>query len=173
MKTINLISLIFIVLTLQAQTNLQTEFIEEWESTYSNKLEFEGYKLYMPTNQACIAGDFFGDKVNDYAFFIIDTSNKVKLAFIDKGESEKIRILGLKDDPFDIDDYRWAEIFKKVEKGDVLWSNYTDDFRKLSEVPENEKVILNYDALYLHAAESCGGGFVFWKDGKFNWLQQE
>lgn len=173
MKTINFIILLCAFLNAQSQTDLQTEFIKEWESNYSNKIEFEGFKLYMPTNQACIEGDFFGDNIKDFAFFIVDSSNKVKLAFIDKGVNEKIRILGLKDDPFDSDDYRWAEIFKKVQKGEVLWSNYTDDFRKLSEVPDSEKIYLNYDALYLHAAESCGGGFVFWKDGKFNWLQQE
>src|SRR5690606_13597894 len=124
----------------QSQSNDQTKFLEEWEIKYSNKNDFKEYKLYMPTNQTCILGDFFGDNTEDFAFFIVDSSNKVRIAFIDKGKNEKIRILGLKDDPFNIDDYRWAEIFKKVKKGEVLWSNYTDDFRELSEVPENEKV---------------------------------
>ena len=93
MTTINLIFLLCAFLTAKSQTNSQTEFIKAWESTYSNKLELKGYKLYMPTNQACIKGDFFGDNIKDFAFFIVDSSNKVKLAFIDKGVNEKIRIL--------------------------------------------------------------------------------
>jgi hypothetical protein len=57
--------------------------------------------------------------------------------------------------------------------GDTLWSNYEDDFRSFSEVPEDEKVVLTHDSFYAHASESCGGGFIFWKDGMWNWLQQE
>ena len=39
--------------------------------------------------------------------------------------------------------------------------------------PKNEIVQLNYDAIYVHNAEACGGGFIFWKNNKWNWLQQE
>ncbi|KAA3642659.1 MAG: hypothetical protein DWP98_13385 [Bacteroidetes bacterium] len=160
-------------LNAKAQSKEYISFISDWESTYSKLPEFNGFDLYVDANFFGIIGDFFGDNINDHVFYIIDSTNKVKLALIDKGIKQKVYILGLHDDPFDIDDYKWAEIIKKVNRGEVLWSNFTDDFRKLSEVPESEKIYLNYDALYLHAAESCGRGFVYWKSGKFHWLQQE
>ncbi|MDG1913131.1 MAG: hypothetical protein P8I55_00905 [Crocinitomix sp.] len=62
---------------------------------------------------------------------------------------------------------------KIIINGDTLWSNYTDDWRRIEEVPENELVQLQYNAIFAHAAEACGGGFIFWKDDKWNWLQQE
>lgn len=69
--------------------------------------------------------------------------------------------------------FSWADVFSKVNRGNPLWSNYEDDFRNFEDVPEDEIVRLDYDAMYVHVAEACGGGFIFWKDGKFNWLQQE
>lgn len=156
-----------------AGTNSCDVFEAEWKSTYAKRPEFQGFQLHRPAAPHCIHGDFFGDGTADYAFFLKAGDGKVKLAFIDRGPELKIHILGLEDDPFEMDNYRWAEVFEKVDPNEVLWSNYTGDFRELSEVPENERIYLSYDALYLHAAESCGGGFVFWKDGRFQWLQQE
>jgi nicotinamide mononucleotide (NMN) deamidase PncC len=37
-------------------------------------------------------------------------------------------------------------------------SNYEEGFRTYKEVPENEKIKLTYDAIYIHEAESCSGG---------------
>ena len=50
---------------------------------------------------------------------------------------------------------------------------YEGDFIDYEDVPESKKVRLSYHALYMHCAECCGGGFVYWKNGQFNWLQQE
>jgi len=151
----------------------QSDFIQKWDQEYSKLDIIQGMKLYPEYHPQYIKGDFFGDGIDDYALLVTDTTGRVKIVFIDKIDSRKIQILGNENDPFKSYNYRWAEIFEKVEKGKVLWSNYIDDFRTLSDVPDNERVYLNYNALYLHAAESCGGGFVYWKDGGFHWLQQE
>ena len=97
---------------------------------------------------------------------------KTHIIFINKGKTDTFKILGI-NDALKNTDYSWAGIFKKVNNGEVLWSNYEDDFIEFEDVPENKKVRLNYDALFVHAEESCGGGFIFWEDGQFNWLQQE
>lgn len=160
-------------LSLFGQQIDSTHFIAKWEKEYSKQPEFSGFTLYKNINPFYLTGDFFGDENLDIVFFIEGENNKVKLAFINHGIETQIHILGTENDPFNIDDYKWAGIFKKINNNDVLWSNYIDDFRPLKDVPESEKVYLNYNAIYLHALESCGGGFIYWKDGKFNWLQQE
>lgn len=102
-----------------------------------------------------------------------NTEGETKIGFIDYGEKTKIHLLGNDDDPFYIRNYGWIGVFEKINPGEALWSNYGEDFIDFENVPEDKKVRLTYNALYIHASESCGGGFIYWKDGKFNWLPQE
>jgi len=136
--------------------------------------EFDDYTLitdeYIPQTQ--IEGDFFGDNTDDIAV-LVRKNNLIHIGIIDYGTDTLIKFIGDTEDNLKRDDYSWIGIFKSVPSGDTLWSNYVDDFRDLEEVPFDERVVLNYDAIYAHASESCGGGFIFWKDNKWNWLQQE
>ncbi len=150
-----------------------SDFIEKWEKEYSHLELLQDLSLYPEENPRYLKGDFFGDGIDDYVFCVLDGEDKVKIVFINEGSERSIQFLGKENDPFGMDDYSWAGIFEKVEKGDVLWSNYTEDRREFKDVPENEKVYLKYNALFMHAAEACGGGFVYWKDDAFHWLQQE
>ena len=120
-----------------------------------------------------LKGDFFGDKVADDVFLVKAPDNSVKICFIDYGGKTQIRLLGNGEDDLGSNSYDWAEVFHKVNPGTTLWANYEDDYVDFDDVPESKKVHLNYNAIYAHLAEACGGGFIFWKDGKFNWLQQE
>lgn len=129
----------------------------------------EGYKAFTYYKSFVLKGDFYGDGIDDLAL-LIEKDDKVNLCIINYTDTMSYYVFGDKDN---YDDYGWAGVFEKVNAGETLWSNYIDDFRSLEDVPDNEKVVLDYDAIYAHASESCGGGFIFWKDGKFNWLQQE
>lgn len=134
--------------------------------------QFDELKTFSVTNRFetnYVNGDFYGDGIEDIAA-LVEKGDQVGLCIINQNESASYYLFG---DDDHIEDYLWAGVFKKVPAGDTLWSNYEEDFRNFKDVPDSEKVILDYDALFLHAQESCGGGFVFWKDGKFNWLQQE
>lgn len=134
--------------------------------------QFDELKTFCVTNRFetnYVNGDFYGDGIEDIAA-LVEKGDQVGLCIINQNESASYYLFG---DDDHIEDYLWAGVFKKVPAGDTLWSNYEEDFRNFKDVPDSEKVILDYDALFLHAQESCGGGFVFWKDGKFNWLQQE
>lgn len=135
--------------------------------------EISNYKIYTEYKYFAIEGDFYGTKSNDLAI-LLSRNDTVKICVIRAGKKNEFHFLGTGKDelPMGID-YSWAGEFETVKAGEILWSNYDNDFRSLDQVPENEKVILDYDAIYVHAVESCGGGFIFWKDGKFNWLQQE
>lgn len=136
--------------------------------------ELKGYKVFSEVDTFFIKGDFFGDQIEDIAI-LIELKSNVKLCVINFGQDTLIRIIGnnQKWDFTGMDDFSWAGKFRVAEKGEILWSNYVDDFRRFKEVPESEKVILDYDAIYVHASESCGGGYIFWQDEKFKWLQQE
>ncbi|SNR14711.1 SH3 domain-containing protein [Tenacibaculum jejuense] len=149
------------------------ESIEDVKNEISKYSEFDGLSLNTDINPFYLKGDFFGDKKIDIVILLKNSNGETKIGFINKAIKTKTHILGNENDPFKINDYSWIGIFKKVNVGETLWSNYEDDFVKFKNVPENKKVRLNYNALYIHASESCGGGFVYWKDGKFNWLQQE
>ena len=104
---------------------------------------------------------------------MIDPNGKVRLMIINHQQNgSKIYGLGGAKDPLNMEDYSMV-ILHKVGKGTPLWSNYEDEFREFKSVPKNEIVKLNYDAIYIHEAEACGGRFIFWKNNKWNWLQQE
>ena len=117
-----------------------------------------------------LTGDFFGDGFSDVVLLLEDTTGSVKLAIIDYGEKKTLHLLGMADDPFDFQDYSWMGVFRKAPAGDTLWANYVDGYRDFEEVPVEEKVVLDYDALYGHLTDACGGGFIYWQNGKFNWL---
>ncbi len=139
-----------------------------------NHPDLQQYSIAHEKSPYYITGDFFNDKINDIAILLKDKDSTTKIIIINYSQQKReLHFLGKENDPFDITDYNWVGIFKKVESGEVLWSNYEDDFIAFKDVPESKKVKLSYDAIYIHASESCGGGFVYWKDGKFNWLQQE
>lgn len=135
--------------------------------------EFENLRINDSIAPNYLKGDFFNDGIEDVVVFLEDNEGEGKIGFIDYGETSKVHLLGNKNDPFNITNYNWVGIFQKVNKGDVLWSNYEDDFVNYDDVPENKKVRLEYNALFIHASESCGGGFIYWKNETFNWLQQE
>ena len=151
----------------------QQNFINQFETEIATHTAFG--EFYLATAYKCFAlkGDFFGDGIEDDLFRMIDPNGKVRLMIINHQKNgSKVYGLGGEKDPFGIEGYGFT-ILNKMPKGTTLWSNYEDDFREFESVPKNEIVKLNYDAIYVHEAEACGGGFIFWKNNKWNWLQQE
>jgi len=152
---------------------IPSDFLNLWATDFSKEKDLAGFNLYPAKEPRILQGDFFDDGFSDWAFQAKDSLGRVHIVFIDEGPKREIRFLGGQEDPFNSEDYSWAQVFKKAEAGEVLWANYIDDYRSFDSVPDSEKLILKYDALYMHLAEACGGGYVYWKDGEFHWLQQE
>jgi hypothetical protein len=151
----------------------KSEIRKEIAFEISKHSELKDYTINQSKTPFYLKGNFFGDSINDIAVVLKDSQGTTKVAIINYGQKTKVHLLGGENDPFNMTDYSWLGIFQKINRGEALWSNYEDDFIDYEDVPESKKVRLNYDALYMHASESCGGGFVYWKNGKFNWLQQE
>lgn len=128
--------------------------------------ELKKFKINSELTSIYLKGDFFGDGIQDEVFRISDEKGATILALINH-KSKGYEYKKLEDLDYDFG------YFEKVKAGTPLWSNYEEDFRNFEDVPKNEIVYLKHDALYVHQMESCGGGFIFWKNGEFNWLQQE
>ena len=151
-------------------------FVKKLNDKIRKYKELDEYEIDIDNTIFCLKAIFFDDNTVNLAI-LIKKIKKDKNGMINKNivflenqyKSNTTRIRFQSEE----DGLNWVGVFMKVKAGTVLWSNYEDNWRDFKDVPENEKVILEHDAILLHAEESCGGGFVFWKDGKFNWLQQE
>ena len=137
------------------------------------------YRLRCQTKPYFLEGDFDGDKVQDVAILIESTANgKSGILIGNKNKpTTKPTIFGAGKKAFDMDDYEWIGVFEKVPsqtKIEPNWNEETDDFYLEGEVVPKEKIVtLTSDALFVHQSESCGGGYIYWKNGKFNWMQNE
>jgi len=134
---------------------------DEWKFSRT-PLSF-GYRNFL-------IGDFLGDSVLDLVVLIEDSNEVVDLIIIENYNYESNKNVSYVDESLI---FNWVGDFKTVKVGEPLWTNWTGDFRAFEEVPKNEIIYLTHDAIYLHAGDSCGGGFMYWKDNQWNWLQQE
>ena len=162
-----------IALTAFVLSIFSTDFEKLWREDFSQLTELKFFTPYPSEKPHYHMGDFFGDGQLDHVFKATDSTGRVCIVFVNEGKERSIVFLGGDRDPFGITDYEWAEDFRKVAAGQVLWSNFTEERRSFEEVPDEEKIVLDHDALFVHAVGSCGGGFIYWKDEAFHWLQQE
>lgn len=133
------------------------------------------YKLPQSYGHKSYAyGDFYGDGTTDLAVLVHKKNGPIELRIVNDfrldTRSCSANVLDL--------DYGEIGIFKRQSKKRPIWSNYIEDgpnegFREYIDVPEKEVIFLPYDAIYVHAGESCGGGYVFWQNEQWNWRQQE
>lgn len=155
------------------------EILREDFNSYLGAEDWDFFRIPEVFNdKSYVIGEFFGDEEYDYTLDIVvlieDAMGKVQLYMYESYNYnhylDGISSINLSES------YEWVGNFRKAEGGSPLWSNRVEGeagIRTLEETPEEEVIILEYDAIYLHAGESCGGGFVFWKDGEWQWRQQE
>ena len=130
-------------------------------------------KIHEPNSIIC---DLDGDHLSDTVKIVQNTKNKkygLEIVFGNK----KVEHLGMGKEVLGqgFDDINWVGIFEKASKGEVFWNNVNDDGEIIGEeeVKEIDKIKLLNDGIFIHQAESCGGGIIYLKEGKFQWIQQE
>lgn len=146
-------------------------------ATMRDFAELDGWWPYNASDgEFALRGNFFGDRNDDVAVLAQnEVTGWVRIYVLNRGRHGVVEVAFGEDDPGG-DDYSWVGVFSLIAAGEPIWSNWDDeagDFRNLEDVPQDEIVELDYDAFLVHMAEACGGGIIFWKDGKFNWQQQE
>ena len=91
--------------------------------------------------------------------------------------NKKVEYLGLGKEVLGqgFDDFDWIGVFEKAAKGQTYFNNVNDEGEIIGEdeVAESDKIKLPNDGIFVHADESCGGGVIHLKNGKFQWIQQE
>ena len=128
---------------------------------------------HKPNSISC---DLDGDNLADIVKIVLNIkNNKYGLEII--FGNKKVEYLGMGKDIVGqgFDDIDWVGIFEKAPKGEIYWNNVNDDGEIISEeeVKETDKIKLPNDGIFIHQAESCGGGVIYLKNGKFEWIQQE
>ncbi len=141
-----------------------------------SKTIVDSITLSTKHNPNFITGDLDGDELSDSIKIVLNKNNSkygLKVIFGNK----KVVYLGLGKDILGqgFDDLDWVGIFEKAPKGEVYFNNVSEEGDLMTEdqVKESDKIKLPNDGIFIHQAESCGGGVIYLKDGEFEWIQQD
>ncbi len=121
--------------------------------------------------------DIDGDQANDTIELVKNTINKKSGLRIQFGSGNKVKYFGMGMDVLQqgFDDFDWIGVFEKIPKNKFYWNNVGEDGSVLSEeeIKQENKIKLTNDAIFMHQAESCGGGIIYFDNGEFKWIQQD
>lgn len=139
----------------------------------SNTKDIVISQKHSPNSISC---DLDGDHLPDIVKIVQNKKNKkygLEIIFGNK----KVEYMGMGKDILGqgFDDLNWVGVFEKAPKGNMYWNNVNEDGDIISdeEVPESDKIKLPADGIFIHQDEACGGGIIYFTDGKFEWIQQE
>jgi len=145
---------------------LNFSILHDFDKKYSVSKE---HKPFMLT------GYFNLDKLLDTAILIRHKLTGKDALFIKHGGTDKYFLLkNGKDLGSDFEDFNWVGQFEKVKKGTKIFNNVIDgEIVGEKNVPEKKKFILKTEGILLHEEEGGGGGIIYFKNGKYVWLQQD
>ncbi|WDF64603.1 hypothetical protein [Flavobacterium sp. KACC 22763] len=121
--------------------------------------------------------DLDGDNLDETVEIFRSTNNQKSGFRITYGNGKRTDYLGFGNDILGrgFDEIDWAGILEKAPKNEVYFDNVNEDGDIIGEeqVAEEDKIKLPNDGIFIHAEESCGGGVIYLKNGKYEWIQQE
>lgn len=127
-----------------------------------------------------ITCDLDGDGFDEIVEIVRNTKSKKSGLRITFGNKGKVDILGLGEDVLGqgFDEFDWVGVFEVAPKNKKYWNNVNEDGDIITEeeqekIKEEDKITLLNEGIYIHASESCGGGIIYLKNGKYQWIQQE
>ncbi|WP_291090334.1 hypothetical protein [Flavobacterium sp. BFFFF1] len=127
-------------------------------------------------NPNFIICDLDGDIKND-SVVIVQSLKTKKYGFKIVYGKGKTDFLGLGNEILEqgFDDIDWVGIFEKAPRGEKYANNVDEngDIIAENQIQEKDKIKLVNDGIFIHQAESCGGGVIYFDNGKYNWIQQE
>ncbi|NCT93101.1 MAG: hypothetical protein GXC72_01650 [Chitinophagaceae bacterium] len=122
-----------------------------------------------------LTGYFNDDQVPDTAVILKEKAGLNEVLLIKHGNTDQVFLLrNGKALGQEFNNFNWVGQFQLIPKGTKIWNNVVDgDLVGEEEVPENKKITLTTDGILIHQAEACGGGIIYFKDGKYQWVQQD
>ena len=173
MKYIILIIIVFTIISCKKENEKQHK-IEKIQTEKKIEDTIEISKKHKINKIIC---DLDGDKLNEIVEIVKSNKNGKSGLRITFGNGKRVDYFGMGKDILNqgFNEIDWAGIFEKAPKNEIYWNNVNDEGEILSEdeIKESDKIKLLNDGIYLHAEESCGGGIIYLKNGKYEWIQQE
>ena len=168
------------ILTLTSCYNNNTEKkqvkIEKIDIKTVSQIENDAINVSKKHHPNFILCDLDGDNILDSVRIVLNSKNEKYGLKIILG-NKKVEYLGLGNEVLGqgFDNLDWVDIFEKAPKGKVYFNNVNDDGEIIveDEAKESDKIKLPNDGIFIHKAEACGGGVIYLKNGKFEWIQQE
>ena len=185
MKAKILLALSVIAISCKKETKAETETskniskdtvkVSVKKETESEKTDTITISTKHKTNK--ILCDIDGDNLDETVEIFRSTKNQKSGLKITYGNGKKTDYLGFGNDILQqgFDEIDWVGIFEKAPKNEVYFNNVNEDGEIIGEedVKEEDKIKLPNDGIFIHADESCGGGIIYLKNGKYDWIQQE
>ena len=169
-----LVTLILMTLISCKKENDKQQNIEKTQTKKNNIDTIEISKKHKINKIKC---DLDGDKLDETIEIVKSTKSGKSGLRIVFGNGKRTDFLGMGNDILNqgFDEIDWAGIFEKAPKNEIYWNNVNDEGEIVSEeeIKESDKIKLLNDGIFLHAEESCGGGIIYLKNGKYEWIQQE
>lgn len=141
-----------------------------------NKYGFDtSYEISKEHTPFIVTAFFNPDDILDTAILIRNKLTDKDALFIKHGETEETFLIKKgKNIGTDFSDFNWVGQFEKIRKGTKIWDNVIDgEIVAEFQVPENKKITLLTDGIFVHVDEASGGGIIYYKNGKYVWLQQD
>ncbi|HSC53524.1 MAG TPA: hypothetical protein VLC98_07890 [Phnomibacter sp.] len=122
-----------------------------------------------------VTGYFNPDNYLDTAILVRHKQTGKDVLFIQHGETPNTYLLlNGKQVGANFPDYNWVSQFEVVKKGTKIWNNVIDgEIVGEEQVPENKKITLQTDAIFVHVDEAGGGGIIYYQNNKYVWVQQD
>lgn len=177
-KVINILIVLILIQACYGNSKKEVkQNIQEILELSNNKINVENDTILISEkhNPNSIVCDLDGDKLQDSVQIVLNKNNMkygLKISFGNKNTEYLgmgIEVLGQ-----GFDDLNWVGIFEVAPQNEIYYNN-VDDVGNLiteEEVKETDKIKLPNDGIFIHQSESCGGGIIYLKNGKFDWIQQ-
>ena len=144
--------------------------------TVSNICGFDTSYDISTKHQPFLLTRFFDrDNTLDTAIIVRHKSTGKDALFIKhSGTDQNYLLRNGKDVGRDFDDFNWIGQFEVIKKGTKVWDNVIDgEIVGEDQIPDNKKIALKSDAIFIHEDEGGGGGIIYFKNGKYVWVQQD
>jgi hypothetical protein len=133
------------------------------------------YRISTTHTPYSVTGHFNEDNVVDTALLVRHTTTAKDALLIKFGGSNNTMLLrNGKDVGVDFPDFNWVGLFEVIPKGTKIWNNVMDgEIAGEDQVPEDQKILLQTDAIFVHVEEGGGGGIIYLEKGVYVWVQQD